>query len=80
MEKTDLFGAEESSLIKDDASLFPRNSKSQIKEETDSSNDLHNNQGETAILKDIHLMLVLHKRKKKSVLLIIIVSKFIFDY
>ena len=55
MKKTDLFGGEEFSLIKDDESLFPRKAKSQIKEEPDSPNDLHKNQGETAILKDITL-------------------------
>ena len=65
VEKTDLFGAEESSLIKDDASLFPRNTKSQIKEGPDSPNDLHNNQGEAAILKDITLDVGTTQEKKE---------------
>ena len=65
VEKTDLFGGEELSLIKDDASLFPRTIKSQIKEEPDSPNDLHGNQGETAILKDINLDVGTTQEKKE---------------
>ena len=65
VEKTDLVGGEELSLMKDDASLFPRNTKSQIKKEPDSPKDLHNNQGETAILKDITLDVGTTQEKKE---------------
>ena len=64
VEKTDLLGGEELSLLKDDASLFPRNTKSQIKKEPDSPNDLHDDQGETAILKDITLDVGTSQEKK----------------
>ena len=65
VEKTDLFGGEELSLIKDDEILFPRNAKSQIKEEPDPPNDLHNNQGEKLILKDITLDVGAAQEKKE---------------
>ena len=65
VEKTDLFGGEELSLIEDDGSLSPRNTKSQIKKEPDSPNDLHNHHGETATIKDITLDVGTTQEKKE---------------